>query len=167
MKRCPKCGKAYDDSWSSCLSCSVQLGDSGVAIEEKQPTEERQQIRRTAEENKKINERRFLISFLIAVALRAAVALTTDPEAISTAFSSGNVLFVTIFGLFFMGMWNGLMIYILWSGIIWISKREGGSFVSPQADKAKSIKKTKKTWSQVIKTPYDAYVRFLRKVDGR
>jgi len=28
MKRCPKCGKTYDDSWSVCLNCSAQLEDT-------------------------------------------------------------------------------------------------------------------------------------------
>ena len=27
MKKCPKCGQTYDDSWKICLHCSVNLSD--------------------------------------------------------------------------------------------------------------------------------------------
>jgi hypothetical protein len=27
VKKCPKCGKTFDDSWEVCLGCSVQLSD--------------------------------------------------------------------------------------------------------------------------------------------
>jgi hypothetical protein len=30
MKKCPKCGKQYDDSWNVCLSCNSSLGDENV-----------------------------------------------------------------------------------------------------------------------------------------
>jgi len=36
MKKCPKCGKVYDDSWKMCLNCSVVLSED-ISIVETNP----------------------------------------------------------------------------------------------------------------------------------
>lgn len=36
MRKCPKCGKIYDDSWKVCLNCSLVLADD-VRIQESNP----------------------------------------------------------------------------------------------------------------------------------
>lgn len=33
MKKCPKCGKTYDDTWKICLHCSVALSDNLLVAE--------------------------------------------------------------------------------------------------------------------------------------
>jgi len=33
MKKCPKCGKTYDDTWKMCLHCSVALSDNLSIVE--------------------------------------------------------------------------------------------------------------------------------------
>ena len=35
MRKCPKCGKTYDDTWKICLHCSVNLSDD-MSIKESQ-----------------------------------------------------------------------------------------------------------------------------------
>ncbi|MCX5668023.1 MAG: hypothetical protein NTY34_06930 [Candidatus Omnitrophica bacterium] len=42
MKKCPKCGKTYDDTWKVCLSCSVALSDN-LSIVETNPEIRKQQ----------------------------------------------------------------------------------------------------------------------------
>ena len=34
MKRCPKCGKLYDDSWDFCIHCNVKLDKAFSTVEE-------------------------------------------------------------------------------------------------------------------------------------
>ena len=39
MKKCPKCGKTYDDSWGVCVNCKTPLADYKLTEQEKKDLE--------------------------------------------------------------------------------------------------------------------------------
>ena len=107
MKKCPKCGKTYDNSWEVCLSCSEKL----VASEEISP--EKTKELKTNVAKKKYPKLLVVIIILIALSLPgAANALISGTAIFFNYVLSGIVAdvynlvgicitFVILFGLIF------------------------------------------------------------------